>query len=65
MNGRPPDLVEQLGGLDFPVSKEDLIRRAQETGADTETLSALRSLPVTQLDSPGELAQVVAEATGG
>lgn len=62
MSGHSPDLLAQLDGLDYPVSKEDLIRRAQETGADNETLSALRSLPVTQLDSPAELAQVVGQA---
>lgn len=65
MKGHSPDLLTRLDGLDYPVSKEDLIRRAQETGADTETLAALRSLPVAQLDSPTELAQLVTETGGG
>ena len=60
-----PDLLARLDGLDYPVSKEDLIRRAQEMGVDTETLSALRALPVTQLDSPTELARMVTQAGGG
>lgn len=63
MDGRTPNLLEQFAGLDFPVSQEDLVRRAQELGADTETLQALRSLPVAQLDNPTELAQALAEAT--
>lgn len=65
MSDHLPDLLARLDGLDYPVSKEDLIRRAQETGVDTETLLALRALPVTQLDSPTELAQMVAQAGSG
>ncbi|MDG4828718.1 DUF2795 domain-containing protein [Solwaraspora sp. WMMD1047] len=52
---------EALNGLDYPVSKEDLIRRAQELGASTETLQSLRSLPVERFDSPA----AVGEALGG
>ncbi|MEV7230495.1 MULTISPECIES: DUF2795 domain-containing protein [Polymorphospora] len=46
---------EQLSGLDYPVSKEDLIRRAQESGADTKTMQALRSLPVDRFGSAAEV----------
>jgi len=45
----------RLSGLDFPVSREDLIRQAQELGADTALLRALRSLPVEQVHSADEL----------
>lgn len=48
----PIRLFEDLSGLDYPVSREDLIRHAQEQGADTETLAALRAMPVEGLRRP-------------
>lgn len=47
-----PDYVE---GLDFPLSREDLLRRAQELGADTSLLQALRSLPTEHFASAEQL----------
>jgi hypothetical protein len=49
------ELLEYLGGLDYPVSREDLVRWAQENGAGTELLRMLHSLPAEQFDSPTEL----------
>ena len=54
----PPDF---LTGLDFPASTEDIVRRAQEVGAETRVLAALRSLPIQQFGSVHELR----EALGG
>lgn len=50
--GRWGDL---LSGLDYPVSREDLVRWAQENGASTELLQSLRALPVDRFDDPAEL----------
>lgn len=61
MTVHPLPLLEQLTGLDYPVSKEDLLRRAQEIGADTPVLHLLRTLPVDRFHSPTELAEVLAE----
>ena len=52
-------LQESLAGLDYPVSKEDLVRWAQETGADTETLKLLQSLPVDQFQTPAEVGDAI------
>ncbi|MEV6813003.1 hypothetical protein C1I95_22715 [Micromonospora craterilacus] len=52
-------LQEYLAGLDFPVSREDLIRWCQENGATTEQLQAVRALPVEQLSSPAELTEAL------
>ncbi|HEX5996592.1 MAG TPA: DUF2795 domain-containing protein [Jiangellales bacterium] len=54
-----PVMQEHLAGLDYPVSKEDLLRRAQETGADTEVLETLRSLPVEQFTSLDDVADAL------
>ncbi|SIN17799.1 DUF2795 domain-containing protein [Micromonospora cremea] len=48
-------LQEYLAGLDYPVSREDLVRWAQENGASTAMLQMLRALPVEQFESPDEL----------
>ncbi|MEU8012389.1 DUF2795 domain-containing protein [Micromonospora parva] len=48
-------LQEYLAGLDYPVSREDLIRWGQENGASTEMLQMLRALPPEQFNSPDEL----------
>jgi len=61
MTSNPLRLRDYLNGLDFPVSKEDLIRRAQESGADTELLETLRSLPAEQFSSPGELSEALGD----
>ncbi|MEU3454491.1 DUF2795 domain-containing protein [Micromonospora sp. NPDC006766] len=47
---------EFLAGLDFPVSREDLIRWCQENGGSTELLQLLRALPAEEFTSPTELA---------
>ncbi|MFI7021807.1 DUF2795 domain-containing protein [Micromonospora sp. NPDC049900] len=56
-------LPEQIAGLDFPVSREDLIRWCQENGASTEQLEAVRALPVEHFGSPAELGEALRAAT--
>ncbi|HEX6968449.1 MAG TPA: DUF2795 domain-containing protein [Micromonosporaceae bacterium] len=63
MTVNPIQLQEYLTGLDFPVSKEDLLRRAQETGADTEILETLRGLPVEQIASPVEINEALRDVS--
>ena len=46
---------EYLAGLDYPVSREDLVRWGQENGASTEMLQMLRALPAEQFESPADL----------
>ncbi|MGW0431215.1 DUF2795 domain-containing protein [Micromonospora sp. NPDC003197] len=52
---------EYLVGLDFPISKEDLVRRAQESGAGTAIIQLLRSLPADQFASPAEVDSALSE----
>ncbi|MBO4210708.1 DUF2795 domain-containing protein [Micromonospora echinofusca] len=57
-------LQEFLGGLDYPVSRDDLLRRAQEAGAGTPLLQSLRTLPVAEFGSPEELVEALRELPG-
>jgi hypothetical protein len=50
-----------LAGLDYPMSREDLIRCAQEQGLDTETLQALLSAPLTEVASADEVRNMLSE----
>jgi hypothetical protein len=59
MTINPVQVQKYLGGLDYPVSKEDLVRAAQEQGADTGTLQTLRSLPADQFNSPNDVSEAM------
>jgi hypothetical protein len=52
-------LQEFLAGLDYPVSREDLVRWCQENGGSTELLQMLRALPADEFDNPGELSEAL------
>jgi hypothetical protein len=54
------DILELVAGLDFPVSREDLVRMAQERGAGNEVLALLRSLPTGEFGSADELDEALA-----
>ncbi|ATO16667.1 DUF2795 domain-containing protein [Micromonospora sp. WMMA1998] len=56
-------LQEFLAGLDYPVSREDLVRWAQENGASTETLQTLRTLPAEEFGTPAELGEALVVVT--
>ncbi|MFI2709623.1 DUF2795 domain-containing protein [Micromonospora sp. NPDC018662] len=57
-------LQEFVSGLDYPVSREDLVRWGQENGASTETLQMLRTLPAEEFDTPAELGEALTLFTG-
>ncbi|MDG4784794.1 DUF2795 domain-containing protein [Micromonospora sp. WMMD1102] len=61
MRANAIQLQESLAGLDYPVSKEDLVRWAQETGVDTQTLKLLQSLPVEHFQTPAEIGDAIVE----
>ncbi len=51
----PIELQKALGGLDYPYSKEDLIKHAEGKGADDEVLSFLRNLPDRNYETPADV----------
>ena len=55
----PIQIQRFLGGLDYPVGKEDLVKRAQERGADENVISTLEALPDEQFQTPAEVSQAV------
>lgn len=55
----PIQVQKFLGGLDYPVGREDLVSKAKESGADDNVLSALENLPDRQYDSPTAVSSAI------
>lgn len=55
----PIQLQKFLGGVDYPASRDDLVKKAEEAGADDNVLSALRNLPDRQFDGPTGVSEAV------
>jgi hypothetical protein len=55
----PIDLQKHLGGVDYPAKRDDLVRTAEEHGADDELLEALRGIPDKEYDSPTAVSKAV------
>jgi hypothetical protein len=48
----PIDVQKALKGMDYPAKKDDIVRKAEENGADGEVVSALRQIPDREYDGP-------------
>jgi len=51
----PIDIQKALGGMDYPASKDDLVRHAKDKGADDAVLGTLENLPDREFDSPTDV----------
>ena len=60
MAGVNPIQIEKfLKGIDYPAKKADLIKRAEQNGADEQVRATLQQLPDQQFDSPADVSKVV------
>jgi hypothetical protein len=55
----PDQLRKALRNADFPASKEDLIRVAEDAGASGDVLAALRAIPPVEYANRDEVARSV------
>jgi hypothetical protein len=55
----PIQLQKFLGGVDYPAQKDDLVRHAEQHGADKEAVDALRRIPDRQYDGPNAVSAAV------
>ncbi|NJL65060.1 MAG: DUF2795 domain-containing protein [Methylacidiphilales bacterium] len=55
----PIKLQKHLKGMDYPASKEKLIKQAQQNGADENAISVLEQLPDEEYESPTKVSQAV------
>lgn len=57
----PIQLQKHLKGIDYPAGKEDLVKHAQQQGADEEALSTLKQLPDEQYETSAEVSKAVGQ----
>jgi hypothetical protein len=55
----PIQVQKFLGGLDYPATREDVVKRATEQGADKPILEMLQRLPDEQFETPADVSQAI------
>lgn len=57
----PIQIQKFLSGIDYPANRDALISRAKESGADSNVLDALQSIPDKEYDSPTAVSSAVSD----
>lgn len=57
----PIEIQQHLSGIDYPVTRDELVSSAQSQGADDSVLDALRALPEGEYDSPTAVSSAVSD----
>jgi len=55
----PVQAQKFLGGIDYPAGKEDLVKHAEQQGADEEVLDVLREIPEREYDGPNAVSHEI------
>ncbi|GAA3147819.1 DUF2795 domain-containing protein [Nonomuraea salmonea] len=55
----PIDLQKHLSGVDYPASKQDLIKAAREHNASNDIVKALEAMPDREYDGPNAVSQAI------
>lgn len=55
----PIEVQKHLSGVDYPASREDLVRAAERNGADQDTVELLRALPDRTYDGPSGVSKEI------
>ena len=58
-NTTPIELQKYLGGVDYPVSKDDLVDTARNNGAPDDVVSALEGADADSFDSPTDVSSAL------
>jgi hypothetical protein len=57
----PIQVQKFLGGIDYPTSKQDLIKTAQKHGADSAAMETIKSLTWDRFNSPNDVSEAIGE----
>ena len=60
MTPSPIDVQKALGGIEYPASKDDIVEKAEQSGAGDDVLEALRGIPDKEYEGPTEVSEAVA-----
>jgi uncharacterized protein DUF2795 len=55
----PIDIQKALGGMDYPATKEELIKHAQDKGGDAEVIDALQKIEDREYEGPSGVSAAV------
>jgi hypothetical protein len=55
----PIDIQKALGGMDYPASKEEIIKHAQENGGSDEVVQALQGIEDREYEGPSGVSESV------
>jgi hypothetical protein len=55
----PIDIQKALGGMDYPATKEDIVKHAQEHGGGKDVIEALQGIDDREYDGPSGVSQSV------
>jgi hypothetical protein len=55
----PIQVQKFLGGIDYPAKKDELLRRAEESGADEAVKETLQQLQQDEFNSPNDVSEAI------
>jgi len=55
----PIEIQKALAGMDYPASKDDIVRRAEENGGAEEVIEALNKIPDREYEGPSGVSSEV------
>jgi hypothetical protein len=58
----PANVTQHLKGMDFPASKDDLVRHAKDNGADQDVLDSIEQLPESRYGTMADVMKAYGES---
>ena len=55
----PVQVQKFLGGIDYPIGKQELVEHAKSKGADDDVMSTLEQLPFEEFNSPNDVSEAI------
>jgi Protein of unknown function (DUF2795) len=55
----PIDIQKALSGMDYPASKDDIVKHAEQHGGDKEVLDALKKIDDREYEGPSGVSKAV------
>jgi hypothetical protein len=57
----PVEVEKSLKGIDFPAKKEDLVKHAQQHGANQEVIETIKELPEEEFHTAVDVTKAIGE----
>jgi hypothetical protein len=55
----PIDIQKALGGIDYPATKQDIVKHAQDHGGGNDVIEALQGIDDREYDGPSGVSESV------